>query len=142
MNVATVNLDSLPSLCLAKRRQLPNCCAVYFVRAKDGKVLYVGVARSLVLRWLQHHKQLAFHRHDATTITWIEITPDVNGYEIEKAFISRFNPLLNKTTVQRSIRRSGAVLYCFKCEHSWTARAKQPQECPNCKSRNWNRKPK
>ena len=27
---------------------------------------------------------------------------------------------------------------CQRCDYTWTARAKEPKECPKCKSRLWN----
>lgn len=28
---------------------------------------------------------------------------------------------------------------CLKCGHSWLSRVEQPKECPNCKSRAWDK---
>ena len=29
---------------------------------------------------------------------------------------------------------------CLKCEYEWEPRKKDPKECPECKSRDWNKK--
>jgi len=28
---------------------------------------------------------------------------------------------------------------CLRCGHVWQSRVDNPQECPNCKSRNWDK---
>lgn len=31
------------------------------------------------------------------------------------------------------------VAKCKKCRHSWEPRVRNPDECPRCKSRSWNK---
>lgn len=40
------------------------------------------------------------------------------------------------TKVKEAVRR----LVCLLCGHAWTARAKNPKSCPNCKRYDWNQK--
>jgi predicted Zn-ribbon and HTH transcriptional regulator len=49
------------------------------------------------------------------------------------------NVLARKPARTRKVVRTTLIpeYYCKKCGHSWIPRTNIPDECPNCKSRNW-----
>lgn len=49
---------------------------------------------------------------------------------------------LNTTNYTHN-QRNNMEYRCFKCNHKWKGRKKtKPQECPNCKNRNWEKEKK
>lgn len=92
-----VNLDGLPFLLLADVRKLPNCPAVYFVLASDGKCIYVGSTKSLARRWLQHDKREKFIENGAFKVVWVEL-PENSLISRERAYVECLQPILNRKT--------------------------------------------
>lgn len=98
-------LTSLPNLLLCDRKQLPECPAIYFALDASQRVLYIGQANNLRIRWQgqAHHRfnQIQdYHRKSPVFLYWIDYTdrPEQLG-EDEALFIEQFHPLLNQTRI-------------------------------------------
>lgn len=96
VDVSTVNISTLPSLPVAKRRELPNCPAVYFAISESREILYIGRSRSLVERWRAHHRIEQF-LETPVLIAWLSVENSSELNAIERALIRRFSPPLNDT---------------------------------------------
>ena len=90
----TINIASLPFLPLANRRDLPNSAACYLV-IEGEKIIYVGQAKSLLLRWQGHHRLKDFKKRKDVKIAWLIISDESLLREIETALIQWFQPELN-----------------------------------------------
>lgn len=55
MNLKAIKLDALPRLPIEQRFRLPGIPAIYFVMYQN-QVLYVGKAKHLRNRWVDHHR--------------------------------------------------------------------------------------
>ncbi len=96
MNLAKIDLLTLPSLPLANRSELPKCAAIYFV-LKGQTVLYIGRTSNLQQRWFGHHR---WHQLEAVgahiCIAWLHCTDVSLLPELETALIKHFQPSLNR----------------------------------------------
>ncbi|MEL6162746.1 MAG: GIY-YIG nuclease family protein [Cyanobacteria bacterium J06628_3] len=96
------NLDKLPHILVKNRDKLPNHTAVYIVVA-DEKVLYVGKAKDLNQRWMQHHRYQQLNKFIDSKIYWINT--EIDAIEsLEKTLIRELKPILNNTKVLDSRR--------------------------------------
>lgn len=93
-----MNLPSLPSLPLERRKELPDIAAVYFV-LQGVSVLYIGQARHLKVRWSIHHRLQEFQQLRGLRIAWLE-TPVGRLRAVEKHQIDEWKPRLNGSQVQ------------------------------------------
>lgn len=100
----TTSLDplQLPSLPLAERKQLPTCTAIYLAIDSSNRILYVGKARNLAVRWKNHHRLHKLEEIDkdsSVRLAWQAWNED-DLSEAEKGLIAHFHPLLNNTKVE------------------------------------------
>lgn len=97
------DLSKLPSLSLSQKDSLPKCPAVYFAVDTKNRVLYVGKAANLLVRWKDHHRQEQLNRINRKTsikIAWLSCSNDLEVLATtETYFINFYQPLLNKTPV-------------------------------------------
>jgi hypothetical protein len=92
----------LPSVPLAERKHLPDCAAIYFVIDANNRVLYVGKAKKLLVRWKNHHrihKLEEIDRECSVRIAW-QAWNEEDLDEAERSSIKRYQPLLNYTEVE------------------------------------------
>lgn len=96
-----IQIASLPMLPLAERANLPDCHAVYFAIAANGKVLYIGRAFSLLRRWRRHHREYQLEQLGNVRIAWLTASDVADLGLIERRLIQRFGPPLNNSLVIR-----------------------------------------
>jgi hypothetical protein len=95
INPETINPLLLPSLPFDQRRLLPNCPAIYFV-LEDGKPIYIGQTKTLLLRWQGHHRRDEIRQSQGViAIAWLECSDTSLLISIELALIEYFQPRLN-----------------------------------------------
>jgi predicted GIY-YIG superfamily endonuclease len=101
----SINPLEWPSVSLNDRKNLPSCTAIYFAIDANDRILYVGKAKSLMMRWRNHHrlhKLEAMHREIPVRLAWQAWSlEDLD--EAEKSSIQRFHPLLNQTAVESPV---------------------------------------
>ena len=92
-----INPFLLPSVLLHKRFMLPPHSGVYFVLADTEKIVYIGKAKSLAARWIEHHKIKQIETLNHVRIAWLACkgVSTENLYRIEQECIFRFKPPLN-----------------------------------------------
>lgn len=97
------NLSKLPFLSLSQKDSLPNCSAIYFALDSQNRVLYVGKATNLLVRWKEHHRleQLNKLNHkNHIKLAWLVCNNEPNSLSNTEAFfIDFYKPLLNRTPV-------------------------------------------
>ncbi len=76
--------------------RLPSVCAVYFLMRESGKLLYVGRALDLKLRWRStHHRQEAALKLRDVSLYWL-VCPFERLDVIEHLFIATRRPAWNR----------------------------------------------
>jgi hypothetical protein len=108
----SLDLTSLPSVCLADRSLLPPTAGIYFAIDSLGTVQYIGKASGkdgLNGRWksLIHHRCRQLQSIGGVKIAYMSIdTPELLP-QIEKALIDWFDPPLNfSPTPERPTKRT------------------------------------
>jgi hypothetical protein len=94
MRLKKIKLNALPRLLLSERQRLPHISGIYF-SVYEGRVLYVGKAKSLMKRWAgRHHRLDEFKGYDVE-IRWLACSESdlVAG---ERSAIALLNPPLNQ----------------------------------------------
>jgi hypothetical protein len=91
----SLDLGTLPSVPLHKRKTLPNIPALYFVLNEHRAILYIGLAQSLCLRWVAHHRLEDVRTLPCVEIAWLHIADTHLLPTLEKAYIAHFKPPLN-----------------------------------------------
>lgn len=66
-----LNLQSLPSVALSNRKQLPSTSGIYFAIA-NGEVQYIGRSINIRQRWADHHR--AGQLESDTHIAYLEVS--------------------------------------------------------------------
>jgi hypothetical protein len=94
INPSSLDLTTLPSLCLSRRAELPETPAIYFAIDSLGVVQYIGQSTNLRNRWLNHHCQ--GYVANGGRITYLEVSEVTLLSGIEKALIQWFQPPLNR----------------------------------------------
>jgi hypothetical protein len=92
MKEFSISVNDLPSVEFSDRLSVPDFAAVYFVLDASSDVLYIGSARSLRGRWLQHNKIDIFQHFGAERIAWLALD---SIRAVEKQLITLMNPPLN-----------------------------------------------
>lgn len=92
MNEFLINVNDLPSVEFSDRLSVPRIAGVYFVLDASGDVLYIGSARLLRDRWLQHNKIDIFQHFGAERIAWLALD---SIRTVEKQLIIAMKPPLN-----------------------------------------------
>jgi hypothetical protein len=78
------------------RMEWPNTSAVYFIYTQQGELLYIGKARSLRYRWIDHHlTKVGGDDCRRWEIDWWDMDEDCIGM-VEFALIQKLSPPLNK----------------------------------------------
>ncbi len=95
-----IHLNSLPSVNVLCKNELPEYSGVYLVINHTKDVLYVGQSLNLKTRW-KSHKCTNF-LNDKCRILWIKVSPDLLG-RIENFLIDKFSPVLNKRFLNNSL---------------------------------------
>lgn len=102
MIISNFNLSELPYVDLLQLEKLPTCSGIYFATDSQDRILYVGLSVNLAERWKDHHRlhQLQeIHKNSPVRISWLVWT-ESDLSTVEKYFIDRYQPLLNKTKVK------------------------------------------
>lgn len=100
--MTSINPLKLPSVHLSELKKLPDCTAIYFAIDSENRILYVGQAANLALRWRNHHRQYQLEEIDKTStvrVAWLAWN-SAGLDEAEKTLIKHFHPLLNGTEVE------------------------------------------
>jgi predicted GIY-YIG superfamily endonuclease len=98
----SINPLELPSVSLDERRHLPDCAGVYFAIDAQNRILYIGKAKRLVMRWQNHHRRhklQEMHQISPVRLAW-QVWSLADLAEAEKSAIQQFQPLLNNTGVE------------------------------------------
>ncbi|MCP6763278.1 MAG: helix-turn-helix domain-containing protein [Fischerella sp. CENA71] len=95
MNLATIDISTLPSVAIADRNTLPNVSAIYLVLDTYKTPLYIGKSIDIRQRWNTHHRLSQLKDIPGVTIAWIDIHDLTLLDSIENTFIDWFKPPLN-----------------------------------------------
>jgi hypothetical protein len=132
--------------------QLPRLAAIYFVVTGACEVLYIGKAKNLYQRWVNHHISKKVNPAEVS-IAYLEVDESLI-HTLEFEYIGHFHPPLNtrlRPPRHRAIRprpddfickRQITVTQyvCERCGWEWLPReATKPRICPSCKSPYWDR---
>lgn len=96
IDIEAINIQSLPSLFVLKRDELPEVSSVYFVVNQDNDVEYIGRTKNLRKRWKAHHLLNLLGKDNSLRIAWLKVDNQSLLSEIEKTLIKRFNPNFNR----------------------------------------------
>lgn len=104
-----IDLNTLPSLPLTNRKQLPAISAVYFCLDSNGQLLYVGKTVNLQQRWQQHHRYAQLELIEGVQLAWMSCEVELLE-DTEEDLISLLSPLYNRAPVARPrIRQTSDV---------------------------------
>ena len=112
--------------------QIPLDPGVYRFRDKDGRVIYVGKAKSLRPRLSSYFQDLAnLHPRTATmvltgaSVEWTVVATEVEALQLEYSWIKEFDPRFNvkyrRAQVLRGAKRPG-TRYFGPYGHAWAIR--------------------
>lgn len=99
--MALIDPFDLPSVHLSDIKKLPDCTAIYFAIDSENRILYIGKATNLAVRWKNHHRQYKLEEIEQTfsvRIAW-QVWNESGLDEAEKYLIKNFQPLLNGTEI-------------------------------------------
>lgn len=93
---STIDLNSLPSVPLEKKNELPEISGIYFAINSLGAVQYIGRSRNINQRW-QNHRRLHELKKSKIPIKigWLKIDSLDLLPATEKLLIQYFNPPVN-----------------------------------------------
>lgn len=94
----TLNLNSLPSVPLERRNELPQIACIYLALDRNKVVQYVGKTARLRSRWEAHHKGVDLALQGGIEIAYVEVSNIELLPAVEKALIQYFKPPLNSET--------------------------------------------
>jgi excinuclease UvrABC nuclease subunit len=95
INPSSLDLTTLPSLCLSRRSELPEAPAIYFAINSLDQIQYIGRSQNLKKRWSSHHRQSQLDVIESVRIAWLQCDDVSLLGEIEAALIEWFTPPLN-----------------------------------------------
>jgi len=93
-DLATLSLDSLPSVPAREYPRMPALPGVYFAVSDNG-VCYIGASKNVERRWRHHPQFTRFLAEPNGRLLWM-LLPLSQLRDTEKAAIARFKPLWNK----------------------------------------------
>jgi hypothetical protein len=95
------NLDSFDGYAeFSKRGTLPEYSGIYFV-AEGNQIVYIGQSVNIKRRFILHHRAMDFADLNDPRVYWKSC--EVKDLQIiEKGYIAKFNPLLNKVKSDNS----------------------------------------
>lgn len=99
MNYEEININSLPSLLIPERSNLPQTGGIYFVLAENNDVEYIGKARNLNKRWRKHECCIDLDSPKTCRVAWFEVSDENKRTEFEKQFIRKFSPKHNSNHI-------------------------------------------
>ena len=98
------NLVNLPSVKLLEKDKLPTTAGIYFAVDSSDRLWYIGKARDLNQRWINHHRYHQLEKINRKTpiiLKWHECENDENILtQLENYFIETYHPELNQTKVE------------------------------------------
>lgn len=94
LDLAQFSLDSLPSIPLSNKSELPDVAGIYFAIDSLGTIQYIGRSVNIKQRWAKHHRQPDL-ADLGVKIAWLVVEPAIMLSIVEIALISWFNPPLN-----------------------------------------------
>ena len=98
------NLLDLPSVKLSEKDRLPTTAGIYFAIGSNEQLWYVGKARNINKRWVNHHRYHQLEKVNKKTpilLRWYECENDENILtQLENYFIETYHPALNQTKVE------------------------------------------
>ena len=98
------NLLNLPSVKLSEKDRLPTTAGIYFAIDSNNQLWYVGKARNINKRWVNHHRYHQLEKVNKKTpilLRWYECENDENILtQLENYFIETYHPALNQTKVE------------------------------------------
>jgi excinuclease UvrABC nuclease subunit len=96
----SIDLATLPSLCLSRRSELPEAPAIYFAIDSLDQIQYIGRSQNLRQRWASHHRHFQLQAIDSVRIAWLRCDDVSLLAEIETALIEWFEPPLTGLTMK------------------------------------------
>lgn len=106
INPSELCLDSLPSIPLESRSELPTVPCIYFAIDSQGLVQYIGRSNNARQRWLSHHCRRPLERMSGVKIAYLQCPKELLD-EIELCLIDWFRPALNKQGVKSQRQKLG-----------------------------------
>lgn len=130
-------IDSLPSVPIESKSQLPKASCVYMAIDGHGVIQYVGRSANLSVRWANHHKHDDLSKMEGVKIAYMTVSDVELLPVVEMALIEWFDPPLNSgfggkplkygaPKTERKIRLTDGTwsnLQQIALEHSLTGRA-------------------
>ena len=92
----SLDLTSLPSVCLADRSLLPPTAGIYFAIDSLGAIQYIGRSNNVRNRWKKHNRYEELILLEGVKIAYLLVDVYQLLPGIEAALIAWFNPPLNK----------------------------------------------
>ena len=97
-----MNLDDLPYVCFSDLWLLPNASGIYFALNSDGDVLYIGLAKNIAKRWLNHHRLTDLQEFNCNRVAW-QLCDEASLELSERDALLKFRPLLNGVAMRRTV---------------------------------------
>ena len=105
----SINLSLLPSIPLARRKELPELPPIYFVMDSQGEICYIGQTKNLYKRLIRHHHLPSFKNLPNAKVAYLKIS-DINLLtKIEKVLIDYFRPSLNWVQAKSRRRQTKSI---------------------------------
>ena len=112
---ATISPETLPSVPLENRIELPTESCIYFAIDSQGVVQYIGRTANLKQRWSGHHQLGDLSLLSGVRIAYLSLDGSLL-VEVEKALISWFKPPLNKRLIVFCSKSNNATITCTKAQ--------------------------
>jgi Helix-turn-helix domain len=108
--MTNTSISSLPQVKFCERASLPSVSAVYIVLTESLDALYVGQAKNLKTRWVNHHRVFDCIQNGAQSIAWIECS-ELDMSKLEQQTMLDTRPLLNGVP---TLEKKVALRDCFR----------------------------
>ena len=100
-----IDLNSLPSVELESKSELPEQSAIYFAIDSQGAIQYIGRSSNLKNRWINHHRFNQLKSLGGVRIAYLFLDLDLLP-SVEKALIEWFKPALNNSDSPEKRKRA------------------------------------
>ncbi|MHC5768088.1 MAG: GIY-YIG nuclease family protein [Nostoc sp.] len=105
---------ALPSKSIVEKKSLPECSCVYFLIKQENEIVYVGQTNNLYKR-IKSHEKIKQLKNIDIIISWVEVKDLCEAYDLERFFIDKFEPRLNKDVSNLNSLRPTSEYLCYMC---------------------------
>ena len=95
-----IDLESLPSVLLKDKDDLPRFAGIYFAIDDKDKIQYIGCTKNIKRRWSRHQRYAELEKLGNVKIAYLLVDSFDLLPRIESALIHWFNPPLNSSFVR------------------------------------------